>query len=193
MPSSRGSNPGPCIAGRFFTAEPPGKPLFMVISYEYSDRVRKRQYFLVCPPQIEVSYKTIQLSSVQSVSHVRLFVTPQTAACQAFLSITNSWSLLKLMSIESVMPSNHFILWHPLLLPPSIFPRIRVFSNQSAPQIRWSKYWSFKFSISPSNEYSGLISFRIDWLDLLAVQGTLKSLSNTTVQKHTFFGSQFSL
>ena len=149
----------------------------MVISYQYSDRVRKRQYFLVCPPQIEVSIKTIhlQLSSVQSVSHIWPFVTPRTAACQAFLSITNSWSLLKLMSIESVMPSNHLILCHPLLLPPSLFPRIRVFSNQSVPQIRWSKYWSFKFSISPSNEYSGLISFRIDWLDLL-FQGTLKSL-----------------
>jgi len=114
-------------------------------------------------------------SSVQSLSHVQLFATPWTAACQASLSITNSWSLLKLMSIELVMPSNHLILCRPLLLPPSIFPSIRVFSNESVLCIRWPKYWSFSFSISPSNEYSGLISFRVDWLDLLAVQGTLKS------------------
>ena len=115
-------------------------------------------------------------SSVQSLSRVRLFVTPWTAACQASLSITNSRSLLKLTSIESVMPSNHLILCHPLLLPPSIFPRIRVLSNESVLRIRWPKYWSFSFSISPSNEYSALISSRMDWLDLLAVQGTLKSL-----------------
>ena len=113
--------------------------------------------------------------SVQSLSHVRLFATPWTAARQASLLITNSRSLLKLMSIESGMPSNHLILCHPLLLSPSIFPRIRVFSNKSALCIRWPKYWSFSFNISPSNEHSGLISFRIDWLDLLAVQGTLKS------------------
>ena len=113
--------------------------------------------------------------SVQFFSHVRLFATPWTAACQASLSITNSSSLLKLMSIESVMSSNHLILCHPLLLPPLIFPSIRVFSNESALRIRWPKYWSFSFNISPSNEYSGLISFRMDWLDL-AVQGTLKSL-----------------
>ena len=111
--------------------------------------------------------------SVQLLSHVRLFETSWTAACQASLSITNSRSLLKLMSMESVMPSNHLILCHPLLLPPSIFPSIRVFSNESVLCIRWPKYWSFSFSISPSN--SGLISFRMDWLDLLAVQGTLKS------------------
>ena len=103
-------------------------------------------------------------------------MTPRTAACQASLLITNSQSLLKLMSIESVMPSNHLFLCHPLLLPPSIFPSIRVFSIESVLHIRWSNYWSFSFSISPSNEYSGLISFRIDWLDLLAVQGTLKGL-----------------
>ena len=114
--------------------------------------------------------------SVQSLSHVWLFVTPWTAACQASLSITNSQSLLKLMSIELVMPSNHFILCCSLLLPSSIFLSIRVFSNESALRIRWPKYWSFSFSISPSNEYSGLIPFRMDWLDLLAVQGTLKSL-----------------
>ena len=110
------------------------------------------------------------------LSRVRLFETPWTAAHQGSLSITNSRSLLKLMSIESVMPSNHLILCHPLLLPPSIFPSIRVFSKESALCIGWPKYWSFSFSISPSNEHSGLIFFRMDWLDLLAVQGTLKSL-----------------
>ena len=116
------------------------------------------------------------VSSVQSLSHVRLFVTLWTAACQASLSITNSRNLQKLMSIESVMPSNHLILCPPLLLLPSVFPSIRDFSNESALCIRWPKYWSFSFNISPSNEYSGLISFRMDWLDLLAVQGTVKSL-----------------
>ena len=115
-------------------------------------------------------------SSVQLLSRVRLFATPWTAACQASLSITNSRSLLKLMSIESVMPSNHLILCHPLLLPPSICPNIKVFSSESVLRIRWPKHWSFSFSISPSNEYSGLISFRMDWLDLLTVQGTLESL-----------------
>ena len=118
----------------------------------------------------------IQFSSVQSLSPVRLFATPWTAAHQASLSITNSRSLLKLMSIKSVMPSNHLILCRPLLLPPSIFPSIRVFSNESVLHIWWPKYWDFNFNISPSNEYSGLISFRMDWLDLLEVQGTLKSL-----------------
>ena len=117
--------------------------------------------------------KAIRFSSL---SHVQLFMTSWTAACQASLSITNSKILLKLMSIESVMPSNHLILCRPLLFLPSIFPSIRVFSNESVLRIRWPKYWSFSFSISPSNEYSGLISFRMDWLDLLAVQGTLKSL-----------------
>ena len=110
------------------------------------------------------------------LSHVQPFTTPGTAAGQDSPSITNSQSLLKLMSIKSVMPSNHLILCHPLLLHPSIFTSIHVFSNKSILRIRWPKYWSFSFSISPSNEYSGLISFRIDWLDLLAVQGTLKSL-----------------
>ena len=114
--------------------------------------------------------------SVQSLSHVRLFATPGTAAPQTSLSITNSQSLPKLMSIESVMPSNHLILCWPLLLPPSIFPRIKVFPNESVLHIRWPKYWSFSFNISPTNEYPGLISFRMNWLDRLAVQGTLKSL-----------------
>ena len=118
----------------------------------------------------------LSFSSVQSLSCVRLFVTPWTTACHASLSIINSRSLPKLMSIESVMPSNHLILCHPLLLLPSIFPSIRVFSNESALCIRWPKYWSFSFNISPSEEHPGLISFRMDWLDLLAVQGTLKSL-----------------
>ena len=114
-------------------------------------------------------------SSVQPLSHVQLFATPWTTACQASLSITNSWSLPKLMSIKLVMPSNDLILCHPLLLP-SIFPNIRVFSNESTLLMRWPKYWSFSFNISPSNEYPGLISFRMDCLDLLVVQGTLKSL-----------------
>ena len=117
-----------------------------------------------------------KFSSVQSLSRVWLFMIPWTAAHQSSLSITNSWSLLKLSSIGSVMPSKHLILCHPLLLPPSIFPSIWVFSNESFLCIRWPKYWSFSFSISPSNENSELISFRMDWLDLLAVQGTLKSL-----------------
>ena len=112
-----------------------------------------------------------QSQSIQSLSRVRLSAAPWNAAGQASLSITNSWSLLKLKSIESVMPSNHLILCRPLLLLPSIFPSIRVFSNESVLCIRWPKYWSFSFSISPYNEYSGLISFRIDWFDLLAVQG----------------------
>ena len=137
-------------------------------------------------------YLSVQFSSVQLLSRVRLVVTSWTAARQASLSITNSWSLLKLMSIELVMPSNHLILCRPLLLLPSIFPRIRVLSNESALCIRWPKVWSFSFSISPSKEYSGLISFRMDWLDLLAVQGLLKVFSNTTVQKHQFFGAQLS-
>ena len=117
-----------------------------------------------------------QFSPVQLLSHVRLCATPWTAACQASLSITNSRSSPKAMSIESVLPSNHLILCHPLLLPPSIFPLIRVFSNDSVIHIRYPKYWSFSFNISPSNEYSGLISFRTDWCDLLAVHRTLKSL-----------------
>jgi len=131
---------------------------------------------------LEVSiYHIDNIQSVQSFCHVRLLVTPWTAARQASLSITNSWSLPKLMSIESVMPSNHLILYCPLLLLPSIFPSIRVFSNESALCIRWPKYWSFSFNISPSNEHSGLIFFRMDLLDLLTVQGTLKSL----LQQHS--------
>ena len=125
---------------------------------------------------LQQSRGPFQFSSVHSLSHAQLFVTLWTAANQPFLSITVSQSFLKLMSIESVIPSNHLILCHPLLLLSSIFARIRVFSNESILPIRWRKYWSFSFSTSPSNEYSGLISFRMDWFDLLAVQGTLKSL-----------------
>ena len=138
------------------------------------------------------TYQSLVISSVQSLSRVWLFVTPWTAARQASLSITNSWSLLKLMSIELVMPSNHLILCCPLLLPPSIFPSIRIFSNESVLHIRWPKDSSSSFSISPFKEYSGLISFKIDWLDLLAVQGTLKSLlqhhsSKVSILWHTAF------
>ena len=135
---------------------------------------------------------------VKSLSHVQLFVTLWTAACQASLSFTITQSLLKLMSIEPVMPSNHLILCRPLLLLPSVFPSIRVFSNDSALRIRWPKYWSFSFSISPFNEHLGLISFRMDWFDLLAVQGTLKSLlqhhsSKASILWHSaFFTVQFS-
>ena len=143
-------------------------------------------------------FPKMKFSSVQSLSHVWLFVTPWTAACQASLSITNSRSSLRLTSIESVMPASHLILCCPLLLLPSIFPSIRVFSNESAVRIRWPKYWSFSFNICPSNEHSGLISFRMDWLDLLAVQGTLKSLlqhhsSKTSILQHlAFFTVQLS-
>ena len=132
-------------------------------------------------------------SSVQLLTHVRLFATPWISACQDSLSITNSLSPLKLMSIESVMPSNHFNFCRPLLLLPSIFPSIRVFSNESVLHIKWPKYWSFSVSISPLNEYSGLISFRIDRLDLLAVQGTLKSVLQHHSSKHQFFNTQLSL
>ena len=145
-----------------------------------------------------LTIKKDHFSSVQSLSHVWLFATPWTPALQASLSITNSRSLLKLMSIESVMPSNHLTLCCPLLFLPSIFSSIRVFSNESVLCIRWPNYWSFSFSISPSNEYSGLISFRMDWLDLLAVQGTMKSLLQhhsskaSILQRSAFFIVQHS-
>ena len=131
--------------------------------------------------------------SVQALSHVLLFVTSWTAARQASLSITNSQSFLKLMCIESVTPSNYLILYCPLLLLPSIFPSISVFSNESVLCIRWPKYWSFSFNISPSNEHPGLTSFRMDWLDLIAVQGLSRVFSSTTVQKHQFLSAQLSL
>ena len=131
--------------------------------------------------------------SVQLLSGIQLFVTPWTAIHQASLSIINCWSLLKLMSIKLVIPTNHVFLCHPFLLLPSIFPSIRVFYNDSVLHISWPKYWSFSFSISPSNEYSGLISFKIDCFDLLAAQRTLRVSFSTTVQKHQFSGAQLSL
>ena len=137
------------------------------------------------------SRRFLSISSVQSLSRVQLFVTPWTAECQSSLSITNSWILSKLMSIESVMPSNHLNLCHPLLLLPSIFPNIRVSSNESALHIRWPKYWSISFNISPSDEHPGLISFRMDWLDLLAVQGTFKSLFQHHSSKASILNSSF--
>ena len=161
--SSRSSQPGDQtqvshITGRFFTS--------------WATRVSIGYILFSEPSAGSKEY----LSSVQLLSRVRLFATPWTAAPQASLSITNSRSSLKLMCIESVIPSSHLILCHPLLLLPPIPPSIRVFSSESALYIRWPKYWTFSFSISPSNEYSGLISFKIDWLDLLAVQGTLQSI-----------------
>ena len=127
------------------------------------------------------------------LSRVQLFATPWTAACQASLSIANSWSLLKLMSIESAMSFNHLILCHPLLLQAAILPSIRIFSSESVLHIRWPKYWSFSFSTGSSNEHSGLISCRTDWFDLLAYKGLSKVFSNSTVQKHQFFSAQPSL
>ena len=149
---------------------------------------------LTCGPAIHQVFSwgrrcqsLLVFGSVQSFRHVQLFATPWTAAPQASLSITNSWSLLKLMFIESMMPSNHFILCCPLLLLPSILRSIRVFSNESVLCIRWPKYWSFSFSVSPSNEYSGFISFRVNWLDLLIVQETLKSLLQYHSSKASIF------
>ena len=139
-----------------------------------------------------MKYFLLYSCSVQSLSHVWLFVTPWTTARQTSLSITNSWNLLKLISMESVMWSNHLILCRPLLLPPSIFPSIRVFSNESVLHSRWPKYWNFSFSLNPSNEYSGLISSRMEWLDLLAVQGTLNSLFQHHSSKASIFGTQLS-
>ena len=145
-----------------------------------------------------LSSPNIQFSSVHSLSHVWLFVTPWIAACQTPLSITNSWSSCKLTSIESVMPSRHLILCCPLFLLPPIPPSVRVFSNESTLHMRWPKYWSFSFSISPSKEHPGLISFRMDWLDLLAVQGTLKSILQhhsskaSILQRSAFFTVQLS-
>ena len=153
------------------------------------------QYSIVCVSHTVFVYSSVNghFAVAQSLSHAQLFATPCTAARQASLSFTNSQSLLKLMPIKSVMPSNHLTLCRPLLLLPSIHPSIRVFSSESVLHISWPKHWSFSFSISPSSEYSGLISVRMDWLDLLAVLGTLKSLLQSTVQKHQFFGTQLSL
>ena len=151
--------------------------------------------------QFSLSHKTYIYVYVCILTHTHIQLSSVSQSCPTLCdpmessttgppSITNSWSLLKLMSIKSVMPSNHLILCSPLLLPPSIFPSIRVFSNESVLHIRWPKYWSFSFSISPSNEHPGLISFRMNWSDLLAVQGLSRVFSNTTVQKHQFFSAQ---
>ena len=172
------------------------EPFFLNSMMQSSCRIRLCAYMGVfqCSSKIWVHLQFYSsVSSVQLLSPVQLFVTPWTVARQASLPITNSWSLLKLMSIQAVMTSNHLILCWPLILLPSIFPSIRVFSIESVLHIRWPNYWSFSFSISPSNEYSGLISFRIVWLELLEVQGTLKSLLQHTVQKYQFFGAQLSL
>ena len=154
----------------------------MLLLWFHSDRLLKKSWII----------SIFQFSSVQSLSRVRLFATPQITAHQASLSITNSQNSLKLMSFESVIPSSHLILCRPLLLLPPISPSIRVFSNESTLLMRWSKYWSFSFSKSPSNEHPGLISFRMDWLDLLTVQGTLKSLlqhhtSKASILRHSAF------
>ena len=141
---------------------------------------------------MRVSNPSVQFSGVHSLSHVRLFVTPWIAACQASLSITISQSSLRLMSIESMMPSSHLILGRPLFLLPPIPPSIRVFSNELTLRTRWPKYWSFSFSIIPSKEIPGLISFRMDWLVSLQSKGLSRVFSNTTVQKHQFFGTQSS-
>ena len=154
--------------------------MFIHLSSHSSKEYLLRIYYLlfsemICAWPWEKGQSVRTIAVVQSLRRVRLFVTPWTASCQASLSFTISWNLLKFMSIESMMPSNHLILCLPLLLLPSLFSSIRVFSNESALHIRWPKYWSFSFSINPFNEYSGMISFRINWFDL-AVQGTLKSL-----------------
>ena len=181
---------------KYLFSFPPYSRLCLKLCFLFSSTISLVTCLITCSL---FSSNPIQFSSVQSLSHVQLFATPWTAACQASLSITNCRSLLKLMSIESVMPSNHLILCHPLLLLPSIFPSIRVFSNESVLHIRWPKYWSFSFNISPPNEYSGLISFRMDWLDILAVQGTLKSFlqnhsSKASILQHsTFFANPIAI
>ena len=143
-------------------------------------------------PTMKYHLTLVRISPVQSLSPVGLFTTPWTAACQVSLSITNSWSLPRLMSIESVMPSNHLILCRPLLLTPSMFPSIRLFSSETVLRIMWPKYWSFRFNIGPSNEHSGLISCRTGWISLQS-KGLSRVFSNTTVQKHQFFSTQLIL
>ena len=161
--------------------------MFTLSSTFYVLRWQYASFYLVHPLNIIVSYFSVQFSSVQSLSHVQLFATPWIEACQASLSITNSQSSLRLTSIKSVMPSIHLILCRPLLLLPPIPPSIRVFSNESTLRMRWPKYWSFSLSISPSKEHPGPISFRMDWLDLLAVQGTCKSLLQYHSSKASIF------
>ena len=202
-----------CMASDALPSEPPDKPreviiLHVVISFNailsnhpplsFSHYVQKSVVYVVSPFALHAGWSVLssKIPSVKfshSVMSNWLFATPWTAVQQAFLSITNSQSVLKFMPIESVMPSNHLILCCPLLLPPSIFPSIWIFSNELVLHIRWPKCWSFSFSISLSNEYSGLISYRMDWLDLLAVQGIQRGFSITTVQKHQLFGAQLHL
>ena len=170
-----------CLPDFFFFWSPPNCPMRIGI------------WTILVIPVFPTYKEDCLVYSDQSLSRVWLFTTPWTTVCQASLSITNSRTLLKLMSIELVMPSNHLFLCRPLLLPPSIFPSFGVFCSESVLPIRWPKYWSFSFSITPSNEYSGLISFRMDWLDLLAIQELSRVFSNTTVQKHQFFSAQLSL
>ena len=164
--------------------------MFNITNYSRNQIKIIMRYYLT---QVRMAIiKMSRFSSVQSLSRVRLFATPWITLHQASLSITNSQSSLRLTSIESMMPSSHLILCHPLLLLPPILPSIRVFSNESTLPMRWPKYWSFSFRIIPSKEIPGLISFRMDWLDLPAVQGLSRVFSNTTVQKHQFFGAQLS-
>ena len=170
-----------------------------MLTVHATETLQTKLNMLISTPQngilfwiIWISTVYSQFSSSQSLSHVRLFTTPRTAAQQASLSVTNCRSLLKLRSIELVISSNHLILCLPLLLLPSIFPSIRVFSNEAVLLIRWPKNWSFSFSISPYNKYSGLISFRVEWFDL-QYRGLSRVFANTTVQKHQFFGTQLSL
>ena len=164
-------------------------PMFQCYSLNSSHPLLLQLSSRVLP--LHLCIYSVQLSSFHWLSGVWLYATPWTTARQTSLSITNSGSLPKLMSIELVMPSNHLILWHPFLLPPSILPSIRVFANESVLHIRWPKYWIFSFNISPS--HPGLISFRMDWLDLLQFKGLSRVFSNTTVQKHQFFSAQLSL
>ena len=175
------------------------RKLWYVYTMEYYSAIKKNTFESVLKRWMKPSLlhrvklarkKNTNTVSVQLLSRVQLFATPWITASQASLSITNSWSSLRLTSIESVMPSSHLILCHPLLLLPPIPPSIRVFSNESTLHMRWLKYWSFSFSIIPCKEIPGLISFRMDWLDLLAVQILSRVFSNTTVQTHQFFGAQ---
>ena len=185
LPNPRIESISPAFAGGFFTTHPPGKPRSLI---------REHKFFLpggICCCLWKINLGCINISSFQSLSHAQLFAAPWTAAHQASLSITNSQSLLKLIPIE-LMISNHLILCHPILPLLSIFPRISVYSNESALHIRWAKYWSFSFIISPSSKYSRLISLWIDWLDLLALQGILKSLcqhqsSKVWILQHSAF------
>ena len=185
---TQGSNPGlPHFRQILYQLSHKGSLILEWVAYPFSSRSSRPRdrTSLSCIAGRFFTNWAIQFSSVQSLSHVQLFATPWIAACQASLFITNSWSSLKLTSIELVMPSSHLILCHPLLFLPPIPPSIRVFSNESTLRMRWPKYWSFSFTIIPSKEHPGLISFRMDWLDLLAVQGTLNSYYGSPKNHHT--------